>query len=152
MLKIKNRKRFFQKKTLPQMFVWVKNTPFGYYQALRACYQHSWGMSLISSVLLDLKYCSPVPKCREDGLIPFLDKCHHLCYFIKLQFYKFLTYNTSHKLRPIPLPSIINVVCKYLRQFLGASFGVASLAISCSIEQDEMARFISATWTIPEFP
>ena len=29
---------------------------------------------------------------------------------------------------------IINVVCKYLRQFLDTSFGVATLPIYCNIE------------------
>ena len=33
-----------------------------------------------------------------------------------------------------PLPPIINVVCKYLRQFLGTSFGIATLPIYCNIE------------------
>ena len=32
-----------------------------------------------------------------------------------------------------PLP-MINVVCRYLRQFLGTSFGVATIPISCNIE------------------
>ena len=31
-------------------------------------------------------------------------------------------------------PPIINVVCKYLRQFLGTSFGVATLPIYCNIQ------------------
>ena len=31
-------------------------------------------------------------------------------------------------------PLIINVVCKYLRQFVGASFSVATLPICCNIE------------------
>ena len=34
-------------------------------------------------------------------------------------------------------PRIINVVCKYLRQFVGASFGVAILPICCNIGQGE---------------
>ena len=34
-------------------------------------------------------------------------------------------------------PLIINVVCKYLRQFVGASFSVATLPICCNIEQGE---------------
>ena len=33
-----------------------------------------------------------------------------------------------------PPSSMINVVCKYLRQFLGTRFGVATLSISCNIE------------------
>ena len=33
-----------------------------------------------------------------------------------------------------PYPPIINVVCKYLRQFLGTSFGVATLPIYYNIE------------------
>ena len=33
-----------------------------------------------------------------------------------------------------PPPPIINVVCKYLRQFLGTSFAVAALPIYCNIE------------------
>ena len=32
------------------------------------------------------------------------------------------------------LPSIINVVCKYLTQCLSTSFGVATLPICCNIE------------------
>ena len=32
-----------------------------------------------------------------------------------------------------PPPPIINVVCKYLRQFLGTSFGIAILPICCNI-------------------
>ena len=32
-----------------------------------------------------------------------------------------------------PLP-MINFVCRYLRQFLGANFGVATLPISCNTE------------------
>ena len=31
-------------------------------------------------------------------------------------------------------PPIINVVCKYLRQFLGTSFGIATLPIYCNIQ------------------
>ena len=38
-----------------------------------------------------------------------------------------------HSETSFPLP-IINVVCKYLRQFLGTSFGVATLPICCNIE------------------
>ena len=33
-----------------------------------------------------------------------------------------------------PPPPIINVVCKYLRQFRDTSFGVATLPIYCNIE------------------
>ena len=33
-----------------------------------------------------------------------------------------------------PPPLIINIVCKYLRQFLDTSFGVATLPIYCNIE------------------
>ena len=33
-----------------------------------------------------------------------------------------------------PPPSIFNVICKYLRQFLVTSFGVATLPIYCNIE------------------
>ena len=33
-----------------------------------------------------------------------------------------------------PPPPILNVVCKYLRQFLGTSFRVATLPICCNIE------------------
>ena len=33
-----------------------------------------------------------------------------------------------------PSPPIINVVCKYLRQFRDTSFGVATLPIYCKIE------------------
>ena len=33
-----------------------------------------------------------------------------------------------------PPPFIFNVVCKYLRQYLGTSFGVATLPIYCNIE------------------
>ena len=33
----------------------------------------------------------------------------------------------------------LNVVCRYLRQFLGTSFGVATLPISCNIEYGEGA-------------
>ena len=33
-----------------------------------------------------------------------------------------------------PPPPIINVVCKYLRQFLGISFGIATLPICCNIK------------------
>ena len=36
----------------------------------------------------------------------------------------------------LPAP-IISVVWKYLRQFLGTSFGVATLPISCNIERGE---------------
>ena len=32
-----------------------------------------------------------------------------------------------------PPPLIINVVCKYLSQFVGASFGVATLPICCNV-------------------
>ena len=32
-----------------------------------------------------------------------------------------------------PPPPIINVVCKYLRQFLDTSFGVATLPIYCNV-------------------
>ena len=31
-------------------------------------------------------------------------------------------------------PPIVNVVCKYLREVLGTSFGVATLPICCNIE------------------
>ena len=34
-----------------------------------------------------------------------------------------------------PPPSIANVVCKYLRQFLGISVDVATLPMYCNIEQ-----------------
>ena len=33
-----------------------------------------------------------------------------------------------------PPTPIINIVCKYLRHFLGTSFGVATLPTYCSIE------------------
>ena len=33
-----------------------------------------------------------------------------------------------------PPPPIINVVCKYLRQFRDTSFGVTTLPIYCNIE------------------
>ena len=33
-----------------------------------------------------------------------------------------------------PPSPMINVVCKYLRQFLGTKFGVATLPISCNID------------------
>ena len=33
-----------------------------------------------------------------------------------------------------PPPPMINVVCKYLKQFLGASFGIATQPICCNIE------------------
>ena len=49
-----------------------------------------------------------------------------------------------------PPPSVINVVCKYLRQFLGTSFGVAALPICCNVDEKGGAWFISAKWTIPE--
>ena len=51
-----------------------------------------------------------------------------------------------------PPPPSINVVCKYLRQFLGAGFRVAALPLYCNIEQGRGAWFISPKWTIPEFP
>ena len=49
-------------------------------------------------------------------------------------------------------PHIINVVCKYLRQFVGARFGVATLPIYCYIEEGGGTWFIYAKLTIPEFP
>ena len=50
-----------------------------------------------------------------------------------------------------PPHPIINVVCKYLRQFLGTSFGVATLSIYCNTDEEGGTWFISAKWTIPEF-
>ena len=51
-----------------------------------------------------------------------------------------------------PPPLFVNVVCKYLRQFLGTSFGVATLPICCNIELWGKRRwFVSAKWTIPEY-
>ena len=48
---------------------------------------------------------------------------------------KHISYNTSHKFWNQSLSSsIINVVPKYLRQFLGTSFGVATLPVYCNIE------------------
>ena len=37
-----------------------------------------------------------------------------------------------------PPPPIINVVCKYLRQFLGTSIGVATLPIYCNTERGQI--------------
>ena len=42
--------------------------------------------------------------------------------------------NTLHKFWDQPLHPIINVVCKYLGQFLVANFGVASLPTYCNID------------------
>ena len=44
------------------------------------------------------------------------------------------------------LPSIIKVICKYLQQFLGTSFGIAILLISCNIEQGIGSGFISESF------
>ena len=59
---------------------------------------------------------------------------------------------SSHKFWDQSPSPIINVVWKYLRQFLGTGFGVATLPICCNIEYGGGAWFISAKWTIPEFP
>ena len=40
----------------------------------------------------------------------------------------------SHKFWDQLFPPIINVVCKYLRQFLGASSGFATISKCCNIE------------------
>ena len=50
-----------------------------------------------------------------------------------------------------PLTLMINVVCKYLRQFLCTSFGVATLPICCNIKWWGRWLFITAKWNIPEF-
>ena len=47
---------------------------------------------------------------------------------------------------------IISVVCKYLKQFLSKSFGVATLPICSNIGYGGRARFISEKWITPEFP
>ena len=54
-----------------------------------------------------------------------------------LFFISFFRQYLTKILRPIiltPPPPIINVVCKYLRQFLGTSFGVATLPTCCNIK------------------
>ena len=51
-----------------------------------------------------------------------------------------------------PPLTIVNVVCKYLRQFLGTSFGVTTLPKCCNIENRGGNWFISEKWTNPEFP
>ena len=50
-----------------------------------------------------------------------------------------------------PPPPIINVFCKYLRQFVGTSFRVATLPIYYKTELGGGAWFISGKWTIAEF-
>ena len=54
-----------------------------------------------------------------------------------LLFFILFLENTSHKFWVQSPSPLINVVCKYLRQFLGTSFGVATLPICCKIEQGE---------------
>ena len=56
--------------------------------------------------------------------------------FIQVHFYFSFIFldTTSHKFWDQLTSPIINVVCKYLRQFLGTSFGVAILPINCDIE------------------
>ena len=86
--------------------------------------------------------------------------------FFQTRFYFWFTFldNTLHKSETNPRPpqpnptqpppqkkKSINIVCKYLRQVLVASFGVASLPICCNIEYGEGVWFISAKRTIPDF-
>ena len=59
--------------------------------------------------------------------------------------------NTSYKFWDQPPSPIINDVCKYLRQFDGTSFSLATLPIYCNIERGG-AWFFSTKWTILEFP
>ena len=52
-------------------------------------------------------------------------------------------------LQPVTLP-IFNIVCKYFRKFLGASFHVVTLPMCCNTERGAReVWFISAKWTIP---
>ena len=44
------------------------------------------------------------------------------------------SHNTSHKFWDQSLSCHVNIVCKYLRQFLDTSFGVAILPICCNID------------------
>ena len=56
--------------------------------------------------------------------------------FFQTPFYFYLFFWTLHQINSETNPPtpIINVLCKYLKQFLGTSFGAPTLLISCNIE------------------
>ena len=60
--------------------------------------------------------------------------------------------NTLHKFWDQSSSPIINVACKHPREVLGTSFSGVTLPICYNIEQEEGAWFLSAKWTIPQFP
>ena len=67
-----------------------------------------------------------------------LDSCSWILWKDEKRIKANLYYNTLHKFWD-QSPSLINVVCKYLEQCLGTSFGVSTLPIYCNIDQGEGA-------------
>ena len=90
---------------------------------------------------------------RQRSLKKQLRKCARKKKYIHTHTH---TYNTLHKFwdqSPFPhYQCCLQVSYKYQRQCLGTSFRVATRPICCNIEQGEGVWFISAKWTIPEFP
>ena len=62
--------------------------------------------------------------------------------------YSTITHINSETNPPLP---IINVVCKYLRQFLGTFLGALLCQYTATLSMG-WDWFVSEKWTIPEFP